>query len=261
MYYAMDWVFVTLADSYVKLPNLEGLDPSPSEYRRQHINPKGTHYVPLLRSIGNCLARFWSCLRPITSFFLLILSFGMKCVSYACPTIAFWKHLSCLLSHAHSWRELCLKKNCTSSVTHIWLKWFILFLQYWGLNSGPTLWTIPPALCDGFFWDRVSQTIWLGWLWTIILLISASLVARTTGANHQHPASHLNSKFKRVMWALKWYLFIYLFFVLFICAYNVWVVSLPFPRPFPKPLPFPPTPLLPGRNYFALIFNFVEERV
>jgi hypothetical protein len=25
-------------------------------------------------------------------------------------------------------------------------------------------------------------------------------------------------------------------------------------------LPSPPTPLLPGRNYFALISNFVEER-
>jgi hypothetical protein len=27
------------------------------------------------------------------------------------------------------------------------------------------------------------------------------------------------------------------------------------------PLPLPPTPSLPGRNYFALISNFVEERV
>jgi hypothetical protein len=31
--------------------------------------------------------------------------------------------------------------------------------------------------------------------------------------------------------------------------------------PFPHPLPLPPIPLLPGRNYFALISNFVEERV
>jgi hypothetical protein len=29
----------------------------------------------------------------------------------------------------------------------------------------------------------------------------------------------------------------------------------------PHPLPLPPTPSLPGRNYFALISNFVEERV
>jgi hypothetical protein len=40
--------------------------------------------------------------------------------------------------------------------------------------------------------------------------------------------------------------FIYLFlFLLLICAYNDWVIS----------------PPLPGRNYFALISNFVEERV
>jgi hypothetical protein len=42
------------------------------------------------------------------------------------------------------------------------------------------------------------------------------------------------------------------FFLLFICMYNVWVIS---------PLPLPPTPSLPGRNYFALISNFVEERI
>jgi hypothetical protein len=35
--------------------------------------------------------------------------------------------------------------------------------------------------CEGFFWDRVTQTIFLGWLWTLILLISASWIARITG--------------------------------------------------------------------------------
>jgi hypothetical protein len=34
----------------------------------------------------------------------------------------------------------------------------------------------------------VSQTICLGWLWTVILLLSASWVARITGVSHQHPA-------------------------------------------------------------------------
>jgi hypothetical protein len=38
-----------------------------------------------------------------------------------------------------------------------------------------------------FFWDRVSQTICLGWLQTAILLISTSWVARITGVSHQHP--------------------------------------------------------------------------
>jgi hypothetical protein len=35
--------------------------------------------------------------------------------------------------------------------------------------------------CVGYFQDRVSQTICLGWLQTAILLISASSVARITG--------------------------------------------------------------------------------
>jgi hypothetical protein len=46
--------------------------------------------------------------------------------------------------------------------------------------------------------------------------------------------------------------FIMFFFLLFICAYNVWVISPPF---------LSSSPSLPGRNYFALISNFVEERV
>jgi hypothetical protein len=62
-------------------------------------------------------------------------------------------------------------------------------LWYWGLNSGPLPWDTPPALfCDGFFWDRVLWTVCLGWLWTTILLISASWVARITGVSHGCPA-------------------------------------------------------------------------
>jgi hypothetical protein len=37
----------------------------------------------------------------------------------------------------------------------------------------------------GFFWDRVSQTVWPGWLQTAILLISASWVERIIGVSHQ----------------------------------------------------------------------------
>jgi hypothetical protein len=45
-----------------------------------------------------------------------------------------------------------------------------------------------PFFCDEVFWDRVSQTICLGWLWTKILLISASWVARIIGVSHQRLA-------------------------------------------------------------------------
>jgi hypothetical protein len=65
------------------------------------------------------------------------------------------------------------------------------------------------------------------------------------------------------------YLFIFKIFIvlLFVCAYNVWVISPPCPHPLPyhplRPLPLslPPTPSIPSRNYFALISNFVVERV
>jgi hypothetical protein len=55
-----------------------------------------------------------------------------------------------------------------------------------------------------------------------------------------------------------------IFFLLFMCAYDVWVISAPFPLPPPLSTPPPPSatnPSLSGRNYFALISNFVEERV
>jgi hypothetical protein len=37
------------------------------------------------------------------------------------------------------------------------------------------------------FQDRVSQTIFPGWLQTVIFLISVSWVARITGVSHWHP--------------------------------------------------------------------------
>jgi hypothetical protein len=41
-----------------------------------------------------------------------------------------------------------------------------------------------------FFQDRISWTVCLGWLWTAVLLISVSWVARITGMNYWHPASY-----------------------------------------------------------------------
>jgi hypothetical protein len=46
-----------------------------------------------------------------------------------------------------------------------------------------------PFYCDFFFfWDRISQTICPGWLWTTVLLISASWIATITGVSQGHPA-------------------------------------------------------------------------
>jgi hypothetical protein len=60
---------------------------------------------------------------------------------------------------------------------------------------------------------------------------------------------------------------ILLFFIivlLFIYAYNAWLISHPCPHPLhyhPLGPLLPPTPSIPSRYYFALISNFVEERV
>jgi hypothetical protein len=46
--------------------------------------------------------------------------------------------------------------------------------------------TSPALFCDGFFRDRVSRTICLGWFRTAILLIPASWVAKITDVSHWH---------------------------------------------------------------------------
>jgi hypothetical protein len=38
------------------------------------------------------------------------------------------------------------------------------------------------------FWDRVSRTVFPGWLQTTVLLISVSWVARITGMSHWYLA-------------------------------------------------------------------------
>jgi hypothetical protein len=58
--------------------------------------------------------------------------------------------------------------------------------------------------------------------------------------------------------------FFFFIVLLFICAYKAWVISPPCPHPLPYhplcPLLLSPTSI-PSINYFALISNFVEERV
>jgi hypothetical protein len=60
---------------------------------------------------------------------------------------------------------------------------FFFFLLLLGLNSGPYACQagalpLEPSLQPFFrvvhFWDRVLRTIYTGWFWTSILLISAS---------------------------------------------------------------------------------------
>jgi hypothetical protein len=49
------------------------------------------------------------------------------------------------------------------------------------LRRSTTSATPPGLFCDGYFQDRVLRSTCPGWLWTLILLISASWVARIIG--------------------------------------------------------------------------------
>jgi hypothetical protein len=78
-----------------------------------------------------------------------------------------------------------------------WPRWviFFFFWQYQSLNSGPQcllgrhyhLSHSALPFCVWYFQDRVSWTICPGWSQTLILLVSAFWVARTTGMGHQCP--------------------------------------------------------------------------
>jgi hypothetical protein len=54
------------------------------------------------------------------------------------------------------------------------------------LNSGSYL---SHSTSPFLWWEIGSRTICLDWLQTVILLISASWVARITGVSHRHPAT------------------------------------------------------------------------
>jgi hypothetical protein len=78
----------------------------------------------------------------------------------------------------------------------------------------------------------------------------------------------MESKDKKESKGRHWYrqgFSFFFFLLLFICAYKAWVISPPYHHPLPyhplRPLPLPPTPSIPSKNYFALISNFVEEKV
>jgi hypothetical protein len=77
------------------------------------------------------------------------------------------------------------------------------FLWCWGLNLGATPWAL---FCVRYFQNRVLWTICLGWVWTMILLISATWVPRITGVSHQHLAllSILLVSYLEIEWWALW---------------------------------------------------------
>jgi hypothetical protein len=66
--------------------------------------------------------------------------------------------------------------------------------------------TLSHSTIPSFLWwvfqDRVSWTICPGWLWTVILLIAASWLARIIGLSHRHPNFLKNHNKMHERWPL-----------------------------------------------------------
>jgi hypothetical protein len=72
-----------------------------------------------------------------------------------------------------------------STLMYVCMYVCIYLLQFWGLNSGPSPRATPPALfCDVLSWEKGLRTVCPSWPQSMILLISASWVARITGVSH-----------------------------------------------------------------------------
>jgi hypothetical protein len=69
------------------------------------------------------------------------------------------------------------------------LAFSVLGFEFWAshlLDRCFITWATPPALFRfGYFWNRVSWAICLGWLQIAIILISVSQEARSIDMNHQ----------------------------------------------------------------------------
>jgi hypothetical protein len=74
-------------------------------------------------------------------------------------------------SLALNWRSSCLS--------------FVLFCFFFKALGLELRLTPPVLFLWKVFWDRILRSFCPGWLWTVILLISASWVARITGVSHR----------------------------------------------------------------------------
>jgi hypothetical protein len=87
-------------------------------------------------------------------------------------------------------RQISIALNFCSGIYSLSLSLSFFFFQYQGLNSGHTPWaTLPALFVLGVFEIRFRELIYQGWLPTMILLISASWVAKIIGISLQHWAS------------------------------------------------------------------------
>jgi hypothetical protein len=128
---------------------------------------------------------------------LLILLQPPGCWNYrgaqSCPASVFLCHQKSIFQSfmfQENWLFMCINVDCLLFFNIVLKNSFVSVLGAWtrGLHLEPLH---QPFFffffCDGCFWDRVSRTIFLSWLRTVILRISASWVAKITGVSHWCP--------------------------------------------------------------------------
>jgi hypothetical protein len=137
---------------------------------------------------GLCICRRCTTWTTPPAFFALVI-FELGCNLLSKTT---WTEILLFYSSCCSWNDRHTPPHPTFS------HWDGVL---WTSLPGLTWSHSPPALsltciwvdrhvlpCPAIGWDLVLQIFCLGWLWTEILLLSASHVARITGVSHRYPA-------------------------------------------------------------------------
>jgi hypothetical protein len=143
---------------------------------------------------------------------LISLAFSKSAISVLIPHVdtqpEWWviyrkkSHIVSQLSTPCIWYSMTFKAEQSSRAlyfyfSYIYLFYFIMTILGFELRASRLLdrhstYILSHSTSPIFLWRvfqaRVLRTICLGWLWTSILLISASWVARIIGVSHRHPA-------------------------------------------------------------------------
>lgn len=81
---------------------------------------KSEGYSPDLQAVrfaSLCFGFMWDP-SPFLLYYFSLLEW--ECLSYACPTIVFWKHITCLFLQGHNWWGTLLRMNRVSSLPLMW---------------------------------------------------------------------------------------------------------------------------------------------
>jgi hypothetical protein len=131
----------------------------------------------------------------LDQFILLAVYTAIRMINLSCVRITFFKLPVCTV-----WKIFCQMSYYRRILTFFQFKEFIPFFFFWwhrGLNLASCLLgrcsyllepLRQPFFVMAFFeigsWELFAQ----GWLWIVILLISASWVTRITNVSHWYPA-------------------------------------------------------------------------